>query len=86
MDIELDLFIDKNHEKIRKHYYNEAKEMGYRKKEYESYFEDCKCFTFCGTITELMSEIKCQSDYCVIAQENELVIAELFNGKTYSFI
>lgn len=82
----LDLFIDKNYEKIKRHYFKQAKELGYSKRQYHDYFEDCKCFTFCGTMLDLMNEIKDKNDFYVIASNKDLVIAELFNGNIYCFI
>jgi len=82
----LDLFIEKNYDLIKKHFYHQAREMGCSTRQYKSYFEDCKCFVFVGTTKELKKEINSEHDYYIIAQENDLVIAEMFNGLMYNFI
>lgn len=82
----LDTFIEKNYKKIKKHLFQEGKELGYKRKELEDYFFDTKCFIFCGTIDELKKEVKTKDSYYPIAQEDNLIIAEMFNGLTYEFI
>lgn len=78
---ELDLFVEKNYNKVKKHFYKEALEMGYQKDEREGYFQDCRCFIFVGTINELKETEK---DYFIIAQKDNMVIAETFSGINYT--
>ena len=82
----IDLFVEKNYDLIKKNYFDEARALGYEKSQYQSYFEDCKCFTFVGTFDELKQIIKSPRDYHIIASDDDLVIAEMFNGKMFNFI
>lgn len=81
----LDLFIEKNYDLIKKHFYKQAREMGYSTRQYKFYFEDCKCFVFVGKQADLDHETS-KDNYFIITQENDLVIAEMFNGLIYNFI
>ena len=78
-------FIEKNYDLIKKHFYKQAKELGYSKSQFKSYFDDCKCFVFVGKQAELDRETS-KDNYFIIKQENDLVIAEMFNGSMYNFI
>ena len=78
-------FIDKNYDTIRQHFYMQALEMGYKESEQEDYFNDCKKFVFVGTVEELLKEADTTERF-VIVRENDMVIAEMFNGISYDFI
>lgn len=81
----IDNFIEKNYDLIKKHFYKQAREMGYSTRQYKSYFDDCKCFVFIGEQTDLDKETS-KDNYFIIKQENDLIIAETFSGREYNFI
>lgn len=82
---EIDLFIAKNYNLVKKHFYKEAKDLGYSKNQYKSYFNDCLSFIFVGKQADLDHETS-KDNYFIITQENDLVIVEMFNGRNYNFI
>ena len=77
---------DKNYNKVKKHLYKEARDLGYSKSQYKDYFEDAKCFIFEGTEEELKKEFNSENDYYIIAQEEDKYIVESFTGIMYDFM
>lgn len=76
----LDNFVNNNYHKIVEHYKQQGLELGYEESELDSYALDVICFTYVGTEQELKT---LEKDYYVIAQENDMVIAETFSGHLY---
>lgn len=76
----LDNFINKNYNKIVDHYKNEGLELGYEQDQLDDYIIDVIDFTYIGTEQELKT---LEKDYYIIAQDNDMVIAETFSGHLY---
>lgn len=78
-------FINKNYHKLYHHLCEEGYELGYTDDEIDDYFENTKQFIFVGTKEEIAEEPG-HEDFYVIAEEDGLVMAEVFNGISYDFI
>lgn len=80
-----DEFIKKNVRKAYKQLCDEGYAEGCVDDEIDDYFADNKEFIFVGTKEE-MAEEPGHDDFYVIAEEDGLVMAEVFNGISYNFI
>lgn len=82
----LDKFIDENYDKVMDCLREEGRCLGYNHDQLDDYASDCKCFIFAGELDELQGYCKSSHDCWIIAQQNNLVIAEMFNGLTFNCI